>query len=115
MSAQCEVTAKKAAGKDMAFFERYLTVWVFLCIIAGIALGHYFPAPFQAIGGMEVLIVMGNDHQGPARCAELRQELLVEPAAEAGVLIGGQLVEDTDRALLEHRLEKGESLALTRG
>jgi ACR3 family arsenite transporter len=54
MSAQCEVTAKKAAGKDMAFFERYLTVWVFLCIIAGIALGHFFPAPFQAIGGMEV-------------------------------------------------------------
>ena len=54
MSIQCEVTAKKAAGKQMDFFERYLTLWVFLCIAAGIALGHYFPAPFQAIGQMEI-------------------------------------------------------------
>jgi len=54
MSVPCEVTAKQAAGKRMDFFERYLTLWVFLCIIAGIALGHYFPAPFQTIGGMEV-------------------------------------------------------------
>jgi len=54
MSAQCEVTAKKSAGKEIGFFERYLTVWVFLCIVAGIAIGHYFPAPFQAIGKMEI-------------------------------------------------------------
>ena len=54
MSAQCEVTAKKSSGKEIGFFERYLTVWVFLCIVAGIALGHYLPAPFQAIGKMEV-------------------------------------------------------------
>ena len=38
----------------MSVFERYLTVWVFLCIVAGIALGQSFPAPFQAIGRMEV-------------------------------------------------------------
>jgi ACR3 family arsenite transporter len=38
----------------MSFFERYLTLWVFLCIIAGIALGHWFPLPFQALGRMEV-------------------------------------------------------------
>lgn len=54
MSAQCEVTAKKSAGKKIGFFERYLTVWVFLCIVAGITLGHYLPAPFQAIGKMEI-------------------------------------------------------------
>jgi ACR3 family arsenite transporter len=54
MSVQCEVTAKKSSGKEIGFFERYLTVWVFLCIVVGIALGHYFPAPFQAIGKMEV-------------------------------------------------------------
>ncbi len=54
MSAQCEVTAKTAAGAPMSFFERYLTVWVFLCIIAGIALGQFIPAPFQALGKMEV-------------------------------------------------------------
>jgi ACR3 family arsenite transporter len=54
MSVQCEITARKAGTADMGFFERYLTVWVFLCIIAGIALGHFFAAPFQAIGRMEV-------------------------------------------------------------
>ncbi|MDO8279804.1 MAG: ACR3 family arsenite efflux transporter [Burkholderiaceae bacterium] len=37
----------------MSVFERYLAVWVFLCIIAGIALGQLFPDVFQAIGGME--------------------------------------------------------------
>ena len=38
----------------MNLFERYLSVWVFLCIIAGIALGHWFPAMFQALGAMEI-------------------------------------------------------------
>ena len=38
----------------MSVFERYLTVWVFLCILAGIALGQVLPGVFQAIGRMEV-------------------------------------------------------------
>ncbi|MCR6632982.1 MAG: ACR3 family arsenite efflux transporter [Magnetospirillum sp.] len=38
----------------MGGFERYLTLWVALCIVAGVALGHFLPAPFHAIGGMEV-------------------------------------------------------------
>jgi len=54
MSVQCEATAKKAAGSLMGVFERYLTLWVFLCIITGIGLGHFFTAPFHFIGGMEV-------------------------------------------------------------
>jgi hypothetical protein len=54
MSVQCEVTAKQAAHAPMSVFERYLTVWVFLCIVAGIALGQLLPGVFQAIGGMEV-------------------------------------------------------------
>ncbi|MHB1590618.1 MAG: hypothetical protein ACYCTW_03665 [Sulfuricella sp.] len=33
MSAQCEVTAKTAAGAQMGFFERWLTLWVFLAIV----------------------------------------------------------------------------------
>ena len=53
MSVQCEVTAKAATGAPMNVFERYLTVWVFLCIVAGIALGQVFPQAFQAIGRME--------------------------------------------------------------
>jgi len=54
MSAQCEVTAKLAAHAPMSLFERYLTVWVFLCIVAGIALGQWLPAPFQMLGRLEV-------------------------------------------------------------
>jgi len=38
----------------MSGFERYLTVWVLLCIVVGIALGQLLPGPFQAIGRMEV-------------------------------------------------------------
>ena len=54
MSVQCEVTAKAAAQAPMTVFERYLTLWVLLCIVLGIALGQFFPGVFQAIGAMEV-------------------------------------------------------------
>ena len=54
MSAQCEVTGKRAAGAPMSVFERYLSVWVALCIVVGIALGQFLPEVFQAIGRMEV-------------------------------------------------------------
>ena len=43
--------AEKAA---MGFFERWLTVWVFLCIVAGIVLGQGLPGLFEALGRMEV-------------------------------------------------------------
>lgn len=42
--------AKPAIG----FFERYLTVWVALCIVAGILLGRGFPSIFKAIARLEV-------------------------------------------------------------
>ncbi|MEO6696784.1 MAG: arsenical-resistance protein, partial [Gammaproteobacteria bacterium] len=54
MSAPCETTGKRSAGAEMGFFERYLTVWVFLCIVAGIVLGRFFPAAFQAVGAIEL-------------------------------------------------------------
>ncbi|MDD0808980.1 ACR3 family arsenite efflux transporter [Curvibacter sp. RS43] len=47
-------TAPVAAPAPMSVFERYLTVWVFLCIVVGIALGQFFPSVFQAIGRLEV-------------------------------------------------------------
>ncbi|SFZ86726.1 arsenite transporter, ACR3 family [Devosia enhydra] len=37
----------------MSVFERYLTLWVFLCIVVGVGLGHFLPNLFQAIGGLE--------------------------------------------------------------
>ncbi len=54
MSAQCETTAKRAAGAPMSVFERWLTLWVALCIVAGVLLGQLLPAPFQMLGRMEV-------------------------------------------------------------
>ncbi len=54
MSAPCEITAKAAAGAPMNLFERYLTVWVFLCIVAGILAGQIAPGLFQAIGRLEI-------------------------------------------------------------
>ncbi len=38
----------------MSFFERYLTAWVALCIVAGVALGYAAPELFQAIGHAEI-------------------------------------------------------------
>jgi len=46
--------AQAAAPAPMSVFERYLTVWVLLCIVIGIALGQLLPGPFQAIGRMDV-------------------------------------------------------------
>jgi ACR3 family arsenite transporter len=59
MRAAITVAASGAAAtpltcRPLSLFERYLTLWVALCIVAGIALGHWFPTPFQAIGRMEV-------------------------------------------------------------
>jgi len=51
-------TAQRATGATqhsaIGFFERYLTAWVALCIVAGILLGQWLPAVFQAVGAMEV-------------------------------------------------------------
>ena len=38
----------------MSIFERYLTLWVFLCIIVGVVLGQTIPAPFHWLGTMEI-------------------------------------------------------------
>ena len=35
-------------------FERYLTLWVALCIVAGIGLGQLFPGLFETVGGWEI-------------------------------------------------------------
>jgi len=54
---QGQVSARPAAGASMSVFERYLTLWVFFCIVAGIALGQWQPGVFQAVGRMEVASV----------------------------------------------------------
>jgi ACR3 family arsenite transporter len=45
-------TRPRATRPVLGTFERYLTVWVALCIIAGIVLGRLVPGPFQVLGRM---------------------------------------------------------------
>ncbi len=42
------------SGQGMGFFERYLSVWVALCIVAGVAIGQLIPAVPEVLGGMTV-------------------------------------------------------------
>jgi ACR3 family arsenite transporter len=49
-----KIVRPNPAVQPMSVFERYLTLWVILCIMAGIALGQWFPAVFEALGRMEV-------------------------------------------------------------
>ena len=57
---QNEMQSHHAASCDapltqgMSVFERYLSVWVGLCIVVGIALGQWFPSVFHTLGAMEI-------------------------------------------------------------
>lgn len=53
MSVTCEISQKTAVDSPMGIFERYLTLWVGLCILAGIALGHLLPGVFNALAALE--------------------------------------------------------------
>ena len=54
MGAARAIATEEAASVPMSFFERYLTAWVAICIVLGIALGQGLPGVFQAIGAMEI-------------------------------------------------------------
>jgi len=41
------------APKRLAFFERYLTVWVLLCMVVGVAFGHWLPGVTSALSQLE--------------------------------------------------------------
>jgi ACR3 family arsenite transporter len=43
-------------GKGIGFFERYLTVWVILCIVAGIVLGKIAPGVAKTLDGMAIYV-----------------------------------------------------------
>ncbi len=54
MTTPAQAADAPATIAPMNLFERYLTLWVFLCIVIGIALGQTLPGVFQAVGRMEV-------------------------------------------------------------
>lgn len=53
MSSPHTIAAPRARA-DLNHFERYLSLWVFLCIVLGVALGQMLPDLFHAIGRLEV-------------------------------------------------------------
>ncbi|MEO8595950.1 MAG: ACR3 family arsenite efflux transporter [Candidatus Solibacter sp.] len=53
MSAHVREAARPAAKPKLAFFERYLSLWVGLCMAAGLLLGKTMPSAIQAIRGLE--------------------------------------------------------------
>ncbi len=53
MPVTCEIAQKTAVDSPMGIFERYLTLWVGQCILAGIALGHLLPGVFNALAALE--------------------------------------------------------------
>ncbi|MEY2619384.1 MAG: arsenical-resistance protein [Pseudomonadota bacterium] len=54
MSAPVQTAASPDAPAPMSVFERWLTLWVFLCIVTGIALGQWLPGVFRTIGALEI-------------------------------------------------------------
>src|ERR1022692_5331965 len=54
MSAQTTVAVTARTAAPMSVFERYLTAWVFICIVVGISLGQVAPALFQAVGRIQI-------------------------------------------------------------
>ena len=54
MTTSSQATLAAPPAPAINFFERYLTVWVGLCIIAGIVLGQLFPRAFEGIAALEV-------------------------------------------------------------
>ena len=48
--------ANDTGGKGIGFFERYLTVWVLLCIVAGIVLGKVAPGVAKSLDSMAIYV-----------------------------------------------------------
>ena len=54
MSSSTHAASAPHQRPSMSIFERYLTLWVFLCIVLGVILGQLMPTFFQAVGRLEV-------------------------------------------------------------
>src|SRR5687768_15559687 len=54
MSASTATAALSESKTAIGFFERWLTLWVFLCIAAGVVLGQWFPRAFEVLGHLDV-------------------------------------------------------------
>lgn len=48
------MSARSSTPPSLNFFERYLTLWVAICIVVGIVLGQTFPVAVGAVGNLEI-------------------------------------------------------------
>src|SRR6476619_2176822 len=53
MSTPIAIADAVPVPKRLAFFERYLTVWVLLCMVVGVAFGQLFPEATKALSHLE--------------------------------------------------------------
>ena len=51
-----DVSCPAETSHGMSFFERYLTIWVALCIVAGIVLGKLVPDLARTLDGMAISV-----------------------------------------------------------
>lgn len=54
MSEASAATKAASLSQRMGAFERHLTLWIVLCILAGTGLGYLFPGAFATLGGLEI-------------------------------------------------------------
>lgn len=54
MTGQCQATAKNLNSPSMSVFERYLSIWVLICILSGITAGQFLPQVFHILGNMQI-------------------------------------------------------------
>lgn len=54
MSVHSETAGRVKTNSAMGWFERFLSLWVGLCIVAGVSLGYLRPGVFQFVGGLEI-------------------------------------------------------------
>ena len=44
----------KKKSEGINFFQKYLTIWVFICIVVGVIIGKLLPAIPNALGNLEI-------------------------------------------------------------
>jgi len=65
MATTIQTLPKNIERKRLNVFERYLTVWVGLCMVAGLALGKGAPSIVDALRGMELARAARSTFQSP--------------------------------------------------
>lgn len=47
----------KKKSEGIIFFQKYLTIWVFICMVVGVIIGKFLPAIPNALGNLEISVI----------------------------------------------------------